>query len=114
MTGSPTGPLWYRGYSAEDEVQVAAELAPVLASFGARRVVVGHTVSEAGLVARCDGRVILIDVGFSRTYHGAPPACLLIEGDRFTRVTLAGREELALAEPAAVGAAAEAVPVSAD
>jgi hypothetical protein len=60
-----TGPLWYRGYLYPVNGRYAAttseELDTVLAFYGARTVVVGHT--ETGPVMRLhDGRVYAIDV----------------------------------------------------
>ena len=47
-------------------------------------MVVGHTVTEGGLVfPRYDGRVVQIDVGLSRYYGGPPAALVLEEGKAF-------------------------------
>ncbi len=78
----PLGPLWYRGLAEDDAAEVERQVRHVLESKGARRMVVGHTVSREGICSRADGRVILIDVGLSRCY-GGPAACLLIEGNDF-------------------------------
>jgi hypothetical protein len=72
------GPLWDRFYCLGDEDDVAAELADVLKVYGAKRMVVGHTVTNEGVVTRAGGRLIRIDVGMSGHY-GGPAACLVIE-----------------------------------
>ncbi len=47
-------------------------------------MVVGHTVTEGGLVfPRYDGRVVQIDVGLSKFYGGPPAALVLEEGKAF-------------------------------
>jgi len=96
----PNGPLWYRGYATRVESELQKQLAQVLANFGVRHVVVGHTVSKTGIQTRLGGRIIMIDVGFSRTYVGAPPACLLIEQGKFFIVTPTARRRLPVAADA--------------
>lgn len=64
-----TGPLWYRG-NVEETPEAAAEAASVLAALGARRLVIGHTPSVAGIRALHGARVIMIDTGASAAYGG--------------------------------------------
>ena len=88
----PLGPLWYRGLitrgaSFEQEVAAAAaatgkpniprppmaqELDMVLAAFGAKRIVVGHTPSLKGIDLMYGGKLVRIDTGNSRAYKGQP------------------------------------------
>ncbi len=90
------GPLWYRGYANEEEARLKRGLAPVLKAFDVRHIVVGHTVAKKGIQTRSNGQIIMIDVGFSRTYVGASPACLLIEDGEFFSVTPQGRKRLVM------------------
>ncbi len=78
------GPLWYRGLATGDEALLAAHVDQVLAAFGVRHIVIGHTVTAGTVLTRNEGKVIMIDVGLSAVY-GGPPACLVIEnGKPFT------------------------------
>lgn len=75
------GPLWYRGLATGDEGELAGHVDQVLAAFGVRHIVIGHTVTGGTVMTRYGGKVIMIDVGLSAAY-GATPAALLIEGGR--------------------------------
>jgi len=79
MAEDPEGPLWYRGLASGDEAALSAHVDSVLARFGVRHVVIGHTVTPGAILPRFAGRVIMIDVGLSAAY-GGPPAALVIEG----------------------------------
>jgi hypothetical protein len=49
---------------------------------GAKRMVVGHTIQEAGINAACGGRVFRIDVGLSRGCgDGEPQVPVRTAGD---------------------------------
>ncbi len=74
----PEGPLWYRGLATSEEAPLAGHIDQVLANFGVRHVVIGHSVTAGTVMTRHDGKVIMIDVGLSAVY-GGPPACLVIE-----------------------------------
>ena len=104
----PLGPLWYRGLitrgpAFEQEVAAAAvaagkpsiarppiaqELDMVLAAFGAKRMVVGHTPNLAGIVMGNGGKLVRIDTGNARHYKGQP-SWLEINGDQVTAHTVA-------------------------
>ena len=109
----PFGPLWYRGYATraiDSEARAAApgqpqpaaaypppeeELATVLRSTGAKRMVIAHTPNRAGIAIRHGGRLALIDTGISR-YYGGKLSYLEILGDRLVphswdRASVAGR-----------------------
>ena len=75
------GPLWYRGLALAEEESLAAHVRRVLENYGARRIVVGHTVTEGAVIPRFGGKVVLIDAGLSQ-FYGARRACLILEGDR--------------------------------
>lgn len=95
----PFGPLWYRGYAArasDIEARAAApgqanpttaypspqeELAAVLRSTGAKRMVIAHTPNRSGIAIAHGGRLALIDTGISR-YYGGKLSYLEIVGDR--------------------------------
>jgi len=92
----PLGPLWYRGLVRSDPEAEALrartpgprptadqELATVLAAYGAKRMVVGHTPNPSGIQITHEGRLISIDTGISRHYGGAL-TWLEIVGDTVT------------------------------
>ena len=62
------GPNWYRGAAMCNACAEADVLRPILAGLGARRLVIGHTVTpDARVVSRFDGTVIKLDTGMN---HG--------------------------------------------
>ncbi|KAI9294190.1 Metallo-dependent phosphatase [Neoconidiobolus thromboides FSU 785] len=74
------GPAWYRGYALETETEICNVLKSALKKLGVKRMVVGHTVQSNGKIrTRCEGRVILIDVGISAAYGGYQAALVLSE-----------------------------------
>jgi hypothetical protein len=83
------GPLWYRGYFNDEELQPQA-IARALDAFGARTVVVGHTIVDE-VQPLHDGLVFGIDVTFTdaETVQG-----LLIEEGRFYKVDVARERTL--------------------
>ena len=97
----PLGPLWYRGLVIKDAEADAAraaahaippasvdeELTKVLAAYGAKRVVIGHTPSVQGIQITNGGELARIDTGMSRVY-GGPLSWLEIIGDRLTPHTV--------------------------
>ena len=80
------GPLWYRGYFREEELGTE-QISSALATYGAEKVVVGHTIVES-LERLHDGVVFGIDVTFTDAdlVEG-----LLIEEGRFYRVDAQGQ-----------------------
>jgi hypothetical protein len=76
------GPLWYRGLANNDEAAEEPHLEAVLNSFGAKRIVIGHTPTAGAVMPRFGGRVVMIDVGLSAAYGGRL-ACLVVEGGEF-------------------------------
>ena len=72
--------VWARNYSDEVDETDCATLRQVLDSLSARRMIVGHTVQEAGIRSFCDGRVWCVDAGMS-AYYGGEVEVLEIEGD---------------------------------
>lgn len=74
----PEGPLWYRGLAQQPEADEEQHLQAALAAYGAKRIVIGHTVSPGTIWPRFGGRVVMIDVGMAANYGGRT-ACLVIE-----------------------------------
>ncbi len=81
------GPLWFRGYAEESENELWKDVQDLFIEFGTRHVVVGHSVTDKGILLRCGGRIILIDTGLSRHYGGIPQ-CLVIEDGKIRSVGL--------------------------
>ncbi|MBT8398760.1 MAG: calcineurin [Gemmatimonadetes bacterium] len=65
-------PVWNRVYSGEPSVEACDTLELVLDRLGLERMVVGHTVQDAGVTAYCGGRLWCIDVGLAAHYGGRP------------------------------------------
>ena len=90
---SPLGPLWYRGLITRDpkvteipaggppRPPIEQELTAVLATYGAKRIVVGHTPNLKGIQILYGGKLVTIDTGNSR-FYGGPPSYLEIVGDK--------------------------------
>ena len=74
------GPLWYRGLALDDESSLTSHVDEVLEHYGARRIVLGHTVTQGTVIPRFQGKVLLADAGLTAVY-GARLACLILEGD---------------------------------
>lgn len=74
------GIVWTRLYGAAPGRAECAMLDQVLTAYGAKRMVIGHTVQRGGIAAACDGKVWRIDCGLSR-YYGGPVQVLQIRGD---------------------------------
>ncbi|MGO9261574.1 MAG: metallophosphoesterase [Bryobacteraceae bacterium] len=79
------GPLWYRGLAQDEGDAIEAHVNKVLASYGVKRIVIGHTPTAGAVIPRFDGKVVQIDVGLSAVY-GGHRACLLWEDGRFYAV----------------------------
>jgi hypothetical protein len=78
---SPTGPLWYRGNSLENERVERASLDRALAALDARAIVVAHTPTRSGrITSRFKGQIFRADVGMA---YGREPLALVIEGTDF-------------------------------
>jgi hypothetical protein len=75
------GPLWYRGLAQGRETDLTDHVYKLLQTYGAKRIVIGHTPTAGAVLARFGGKVVMIDVGLS-VFYGSRRACLLIEGDK--------------------------------
>jgi len=73
-------PVWNRLYSDAPNLAACDTLAMVLDRLDVQRMVIGHTVQDAGITSYCGGRVWCIDVGMAEHYGGRPEV-LEIRGD---------------------------------
>ena len=83
------GPLWYRGYFAEQTDFTGATQADVdltLAHFGVQRILVGHTIVPT-ITPLFGGKVIAVQVYPKREADGVHFESLLIRGGGFFRAT---------------------------
>eukprot|EP00947_MAST-08B_sp_MAST-8B-sp1_P002352 g2352.t1 len=81
------GVVWTRQLSLGHGENVCRQLGASLEALSAGRMVVGHTIQEHGRVStRCDGRLVLVDVGMSDWMDSSPAAALeiLSSGGRST------------------------------
>jgi hypothetical protein len=93
---SPLGPLWYRGYFADQRdfpTATAADVSAVLEQFGVRRILVGHTIVPA-ITPLYDGKVIAVQVYPKHDDVGNVSfESLLVRGDRLFRAMPDGKVE---------------------
>lgn len=80
-----SAPIWTRHIGHEDQSKCACDALDALLGLerGAKRVVVGHTIQDAGINSACQGKVYRIDVGLSKGCGDGTPAALVIEADRW-------------------------------
>ncbi|HUQ87329.1 MAG TPA: metallophosphoesterase [Vicinamibacterales bacterium] len=77
--------LWYRGLSTEKDDPAGGPFAAMLAKYGARRFVTGHTPQQSrSITVRFGGRAILIDTGMLTSYYKGRASALEINGDKLT------------------------------
>jgi hypothetical protein len=109
LAAGENGPLWYRGLAKDDESILAPRVEQALQSLGAKAIVVGHSVSDTGLIrTRFGGRVIGIDVGMADMYGGHLAALEVGADGSLTALYPDRREELA--KPAAAARREPALP----
>ena len=95
----PGGALWYRGFSQLPDDPSGGPFAPLLARYGAKRFVTGHTPqSDRRITVRYGGRIVLIDTGMLSYYRGRASA-LEIAGDALTAIYDDGRVPLIVETP---------------
>jgi hypothetical protein len=82
MSSDEIGPLWFRGLTRGTGSNLRRLVDRVLATHGADRIVIGHTITSGGIEPRLAGRVIQIDVGMM----AGPAACLVIEKGRYIQI----------------------------
>ncbi len=88
---APEGALWYRGLATEPDDPNGGSFTALLAKYGAKRFVTGHTPQVKGITSRFGGRAILIDTGMLASYYKGRPAALEINGDTLTAIYEDGR-----------------------
>ena len=80
------GPLWYRGLALEEETELFSQtLDNILKRYGAKRIVVGHSVTGGVVWPRFDQRVVANDTGIA-TYYGAHKGVLELTKDGATAI----------------------------
>jgi hypothetical protein len=80
------GPLWFRGYDEWSDAEGGARIDKILSAYGAKHVVVGHTVQKTRHIrARFGEKIFLIDTGMLSTYWegGRASALKLRDGSNF-------------------------------
>ena len=83
------GPMWFRGMATWSEEEGTPYLREILARHDAKRFVCGHTPQSAGIRARFDNQVFLIDTGMlSSFYKGGRASALELDGDRCRAIYL--------------------------
>ncbi|CAO3642934.1 unnamed protein product [Cunninghamella echinulata] len=88
------GPTWYRGYALDDEPDICEVADTALRFLKADRMIMGHTVQRDGEIrTRCNGKIILIDIGISWVYGGYIGALEII-GDGVNAIYEHGKVEL--------------------
>jgi hypothetical protein len=84
---NPEGALWYRGLATEPDDPNGGPFAALLAKYGAKRFVTGHTPQQnRSINTRFGGRAVLIDTGMLAVYYKGRPAALEIVGDKLTAI----------------------------
>ena len=95
---NPEAALWYRGLATEPDDPTGGPFAPLLAKYGARRFVTGHTPQQnRSINVRFGGRAVLIDTGMLANYYKGRPAALEIDGDTLTAIYEGERVPLGVA-----------------
>ena len=89
------GPLWYRGLARNDAAAEAAHVAALLARYGVRHIVIGHTKQYPSVEARFDGAVIATDIAV-RDGCADPHGLLIKEGEALSVVHRGHRLALGL------------------
>jgi hypothetical protein len=92
---NPEGALWYRGLSTERDDPAGGPFAALLAKYGAKRFVTGHTPQQSrSITVRYGGRAILIDTGMLTSFYKGRASALEISGDKLTAFYEDGKVQL--------------------
>jgi len=83
----PLGPVWYRGLAEEDEANeiYSQTLDNILARYGAKRIVIGHTPTGGIVWPRFDQRVVANDTGIA-THYGSHKGILELTPEGATAI----------------------------
>ena len=84
------GVIWYRGYFKDDGATLD-EIELLLKHFDVNKIIVGHTTQDV-IETRHKGKVIVIDAAMKNGEYGE---LLLIEKDKYTRLTLERKKNTA-------------------
>jgi hypothetical protein len=96
----PEAAMWYRGLATEPDDPNGGPFLSLLARYGAKRFVTGHTPqANRSINARFGGRAILIDTGMLASYYNGRAAALEINGDSLTAIYEDGRVPVAAPAP---------------
>lgn len=80
-------PLWYRGYTNLDDVDLEKHLGQLEENFQVRHFVVAHSpMASASIQKRLSGAVFLIDTGMLTSYYNGRASALEIEDGRFSAI----------------------------
>ena len=91
----PEGALWYRGLSTEKDDPAGGPFAALLAKYGAKRFVTGHTPQTGrSITMRFGGRALLIDTGMLTSVYKGRASALEIDGAKLTAIYEDGRVAL--------------------
>jgi len=91
----PEGALWYRGLATERDDPAGGPFAALLAKYGAKRFVTGHTPQQSrSITVRYGGRAILIDTGMLTSFYKGRASALEITGDKLTAFYEDGKVQL--------------------
>lgn len=82
---SPMGPIWYRGYFGEDDIELS-QLDTILEYFGSQRIIVGHTSVDM-ITPLFGGKVLAVD---SSIKNGRGGEILIIENGELFRGAING------------------------
>ena len=92
---APEGPLWYRGLATMPDDPAGGPIAALLAKYGAKRFVTGHTPQQSrSITPRFGGRALLIDTGMLASVYKGRASALEIVGDKLTAIYEDGRVPL--------------------
>jgi hypothetical protein len=98
----PESVMWYRGTALCHELIEQPVVGAGLASWGVRRVVMGHTpTGDRRVWSRFGGLALLADTGMLREYFHGQPAALLLQGDATEVLYPDGPPERVAPEPRA-------------
>lgn len=84
------GPFWYRGYWEKNDSLISLQLDSTLSHFATNHIVTGHTLLSDTVSAWYNGKLFNTDVHHANSKSEA----LLIENDKFYRVTATGQKHL--------------------
>lgn len=98
LVAGSDGPLWFRGLADDATLLAEADVTALLREFGARQIVVGHTVPpDLAVRARFGGRVLQIDTGMlgGSFYPGGRPSAVEFMDGKATVIQIGKRSPLA-------------------